>query len=169
MTASIWNQCLRFGSKIWRHPCLVFRQSNDRMVCFWIELLTCYVCLYFSYCLWCHCRNCITLAIQLVAGVFCIFFCRYIGDKLTGHVADRHIGRALDRSAVAFALDYWPSRRPNHISKFLSGDNEFNVDATLGYDFNDNLSACFQFVWFDGAGDQTGVDLEISCYFLLEA
>ena len=62
-------------------------------------------------------------------------------------------GGTLNRSAMAFALDYRLSRQLNHIFRFFSGDGGFDAGATLGYGFDGNLSACFRFVWFDGAGD----------------
>ena len=109
--------------------------------------------LIFSHCLRCRCRGCIALAVWLGAGVFCAFFYRYIGGKLAGRAVDRRIGRTLNRSAMAFALDYRISRQLDHIFRFFSGDGGFDAGATLGHGCDGNLSACFRFVWFDGAGD----------------
>ena len=89
----------------------------------------------------------------LGAGVFCAFFYRYIGGKLAGCAADWCIGGTLNRSAMAFALDYRLSWQLDHIFRFFSGDGGLDAGATLGHGFDGNLSACFRFVWFDGAGD----------------
>ena len=72
----------------------------------------------------------------------------WLGALLIGVLAE-----LLTDPQLAFALDYRLSRQLNHIFRFFSGDGGFDAGATLGYGFDGNLSACFRFVWFDGAGD----------------